>query len=203
MQRWCGGSQMQRRLKSLLAVVLARMPIVHVVHRRTAPATIARRYPGVPVFDVTSRGALSRLSPFYPHGGFPIPGRPGETAASVEGIWQGLKVFEHEGIEPAYFAKTSGPRKRGASQKRGRVLGHMLGDARVDYEAARRRIYLPVYRRQLAECARAEIESLKRHPEIVLLDYGTNGDVADLAKPLSHAALIGRFLNDDWPRETE
>jgi hypothetical protein len=33
------------------------------------------------------------------------------------------------------------------------------------------------------------------------LDYTTNGDVADLATPLSHAALIGLHLQDRWPDE--
>ncbi|MGN0088780.1 MAG: DUF6939 family protein [Candidatus Limimorpha sp.] len=44
--------------------------------------------------DVTSqaRDGLVRLSPFYPHGGIPVPFSEGYTAACVEGIWQGLKV---------------------------------------------------------------------------------------------------------------
>ena len=32
------------------------------------------------------------LSPFYPHGGIPIPFSGSVTSQSVEGIWQGLKV---------------------------------------------------------------------------------------------------------------
>lgn len=40
-----------------------------------------------------------KFSPFYPHGNIPVPLSPGHTAASVEGIWQGLKVFQSAGID--------------------------------------------------------------------------------------------------------
>jgi hypothetical protein len=30
------------------------------------------------------------------------------------------------------------------------------------------------------------------------LDYTTNGDVADLATPLSHAALVAQHLTGQW-----
>ena len=34
---------------------------------------------------------------------------------------------------------------------------------------------------------------------VVLLDFTTNGDVEDLATPLSHAALVKRFVEGSWP----
>jgi hypothetical protein len=40
-----------------------------------------------------------RFSPFYPHGDILVPLWLGLTAASVEGIWQGLKVFERADVE--------------------------------------------------------------------------------------------------------
>ncbi len=44
---------------------------------------------GALVFDVSSHAdePLCRLSPFYAHGDIPVPGMPGVTSASVEGIW--------------------------------------------------------------------------------------------------------------------
>jgi hypothetical protein len=33
----------------------------------------------------------------------------------------------------------------------------------------------------------------------VLLDYETNGDVEDLSRPLSHAALVKHYLEEKWP----
>jgi hypothetical protein len=55
-----------------------------------------RPAPGASVVDVTSRGPepWAGFSPFYPYGGIPVPFSPGHTAMSIEGIWQGLKVFE-------------------------------------------------------------------------------------------------------------
>src|SRR5438445_5621679 len=65
---------------------------VRVVRRRKG---IEARYPGAAVVDVTSRGPEPwvRFSPFYPHGGIPVPYSPGVESESVEGIWQALKVF--------------------------------------------------------------------------------------------------------------
>ena len=34
---------------------------------------------------------------------------------------------------------------------------------------------------------------------VVLLDYETNADIENLAKPLSHAALVARYLEGTWP----
>jgi hypothetical protein len=38
---------------------------------------------------------------------------------------------------------------------------------------------------------------------LVLLDHTTNGDVADLATPLSHAALVARHLTGEWVADPE
>ncbi|MGY1456355.1 hypothetical protein [Streptomyces sp. SS8] len=38
---------------------------------------------------------------------------------------------------------------------------------------------------------------------MVLLDHTTNGDVADLATPLSHAALLRSWIEGRWPSEEE
>ena len=43
------------------------------------------------MLDVYKR---QKLSPFYPHGGIPVPFSEGVTATCVEAVWQGLKVFE-------------------------------------------------------------------------------------------------------------
>ena len=45
----------------------------------------------------------------------------------------------------------------------------------------------------------AELRKVSDKQTVVLLDYQTNGDIEDLSRPLSHAALIKRFLQDDWP----
>jgi hypothetical protein len=72
----------------------------------------------------------------------------------------------------------------------------------LSYRDARYRIYLPAYRWVLENRLARGVERLRaelRARSIVLLDYETNGDVNDLSAPLSHAALVGHFLNDTWP----
>ena len=175
--------------------------------RRKQPATIKRAWPGALVFDVTSKGEPPwvRFSPFFPHGEIPIPNSPGSYAQSVEGLWQGLKVFEHQDIDPTRWAVTDMRGIKRSGPSRGKVLGHRLGitsDTLLGYRDARYQIYLPAYRWVLENCLVAELEQLRsasKTKSLVLLDYETNGDVENLAKPLSHAALIKLYLEDRWP----
>jgi hypothetical protein len=156
---------------------------------------------------VTSKGEEPwvRFSPFYPHGGIPVPNTPGTFAHSVEGLWQGLKVFEHEDIDPSRWEVEDMKGIKRGGGKRGQVLGHRLGvgsDVLLGYRDARYRIYLPAYRwvlenRLTGEVARLRDELAAR--PVVLLDYETNGDVHDLSRPLSHAALVRLYLMDEWP----
>ena len=73
--------------------------MIIIKNKRCSRENILREYPNAVIFDVTSKGEYKTLSPFYPHGGIPIPFSGSVTSQSVEGIWQGLKVFEHEGID--------------------------------------------------------------------------------------------------------
>lgn len=184
------------------------MPFI-VRHKSTRPATIEQAYPGATVIDVTSKGPdpWVRFSPFFAHGGIPVPFSDGVTAASVESIWQGLKVFESTGIDPAIFAHTRMRGLKRTVRRFGRCLGHQKGVnslERLSYLDARWRIYLPSYAHVLTHHLAAEVAELRAlgaEKTVVLLDYGANGDLANLAKPLSHAALLARWLDDDWPAQ--
>src|SRR4051812_14302173 len=59
---------------------------------------------GAVVHDVSSYAdhPLCTLSPFWAHGGIPVPGMDGTTSDSVEGIWQGLKLINNK-ISPRFF----------------------------------------------------------------------------------------------------
>ncbi|MEV4517660.1 hypothetical protein AB0K00_52970 [Dactylosporangium sp. NPDC049525] len=181
--------------------------MVHVASRRRGQASLAAAFPGATVLDVTSRGPQPwvRLSPFYPHGGIPVPFSPGVVGQSVEGIWQALKVFDTAGVDPAKLTATGMTGLKRTVRRFGPVLGHrqgLTGDALLDYETARRQIYLPVYRWVLEHRAAEQVDALRQLAaggDLVLLDYTTNGDVTDLATPLSHAALVRRHLLADWP----
>lgn len=183
---------------------------IHVARRRRAPASITSAFPSAQVIDVTSRATAPwiRLSPCYPHGGIPVPLSDGVTAQSVEGIWQALKVFEGADIDTGRLHITTMKGLKRTVRRYGRVLGHregLFGERLLDYETARRRLYLPSYRWVLRHRVPDLVERLRELHEttdIVLLDHTTNGDVADLSGPLSHAALIRLFVTGQWPDES-
>lgn len=181
------------------------MPETVVHSRHTQRAKLEKKYPGFAIVDVTSRAEPPwvQLSPFYPHGGLVVPGNPGWEGASVEGVWQGLKVFTSEAVDPARFRITTMKGLKRTVRKYGPCLGHRWGvDGLIGYREARYRIFLPLYRQVLEHRARGVVEQLRElasQQDVVLLDYMTNGDVDDLAKPLSHAGLVKLWLEDAWP----
>lgn len=185
---------------------------------RKKSENILKKYPGAIIADVTSQAKdrLVRLSPFYPHGGIPVPFSEGYTAACVEGIWQGLKVFENEGIDISMFLNDTMKGIKRTVRKHGRVLGHrkgVHGTEILGYVEAKHQIYIPAYRWMLEHKAMDIIERLRKASEtqtIVLLDYNTCCNVDDETKPLSHAYLVkayaeGLYPFDDLklPKETE
>ena len=73
--------------------------MIYVENKKRKEENIFKDYPGAIILDITSKSAyVQKFSPFYPHSNSPSPFSNGATAMSVEGIWQGLKVFEHEGV---------------------------------------------------------------------------------------------------------
>jgi hypothetical protein len=181
--------------------------IVAVESRRKKLASVEKQWPGAAVIDVTSKGVEPwvRFSPFYPHGGIPIPNTRTELAQSVEGLWQGLKVFEREDIDTGKWAITNMSGIKRGGKSRGAVRGHRFGvgsDRLLAYRDARYRIYLPAYKWVLEHRLVSEVAQLRRMVEerpLVLLDYETNVDVEDVSSPLSHAALVMHYLQDSWP----
>jgi hypothetical protein len=183
------------------------MPI-YVESRRKSDATLKKAYPNAVLLDVTSKGALPwvKFSPFYPHDAIPVPFSPNITAQSVEGIWQGLKVFETSDVDSSKFAITTMKNLKRTVRSVGLPKGHrkgVHGEALLNYRDARYQIYLPSYKWVLDNRLQAEIAQLHEmaaKQTIVLLDYETNTDVENLSKPLSHAGLLKRYIESDWPR---
>jgi O-acetyl-ADP-ribose deacetylase (regulator of RNase III) len=66
-----------------------KIPII-VESRRKKWATIKKAWPGALILDVTSKGEKpwERFSPFYSHGGIPVPKSPGTLDRLGEGVWQ-------------------------------------------------------------------------------------------------------------------
>ena len=70
------------------------MQKIIIKNKKCSIANIKKEYPDAIIIDVTSKATddFVKLSPFYPVGGIPVPGKEGMTSMSVEGIWQGLKM---------------------------------------------------------------------------------------------------------------
>lgn len=175
--------------------------------KRKKIENILKKYPDAVVADVTSQAkdGLVRLSPFYPHGDIPVPFSEGYTAACVEGVWQGLKVFEDEDIDISMFSNDTMKNIKRTVRKHGRVLGHrkgVHGTEILGYMEAKHQIYIPTYRWMLEHKAMDIIERLRKASEtktIVLLDYNTCCDVDDETKPLSHAYLVKVYTEGLYP----
>lgn len=177
--------------------------------KRKKPATILKEYPDAILADVTSSttiDGLRKLSPFYPHGGIPVPFSEGYTATCVEAIWQGLKVFERADIDISLFHNDTMKGLKRTVRRFGKPLGHrkgVNGTELLGYIEARKLIYIPTYRWVLENKVAHIIERLKSASEegktIVLLDYDTNADVENAKKPLSHASLIKAYVEGVYP----
>ena len=168
---------------------------------------ILKKHPNAIIADVTSKASdgLVKLSPFYPHGEIPVPFSEGYMAACVEGIWQGLKVFEDEEIDQSMFRNDTMKGIKRTVRKHGRVLGHrkgVHGTEILGYVEAKHQIYIPTYRWMLEHKAMGIIERLRKASEtktIVLLDYNTCCDVDNASKPLSHAYLVKAYAEGLYP----
>lgn len=176
-------------------------------HKSIHPGTLEKRYgTDHEVVDLTSKGPEPwvRFSPFYPHGDIPVPGSPGVVTASVEGMWQGLKVFETAGVDLAKLEVTSMKGLKRTVRRFGSCRGHAFGPqgGLLGYREARFALYLPAYRWVLENRLQDELAALRSRSEattVVVLDYEVNADPEDLRRPLSHAAMVVRYLEGRWP----
>lgn len=94
--------------------------------KRKKRENIERKYPGAIEADVTSHATdgLVKLSPFYPHGGIPVPYSPCYTATCVEAVWQGLKVFASADVDTTIFANDTTKNIKRTTRRFGGFLGH-------------------------------------------------------------------------------
>lgn len=164
-------------------------------------------YPGAVIIDVTSQAKdqFIRCSPFYPHGGIPVPFSPGWHAMSVESIWQGLKAYKTAGIDISMFRNTTMQNLKRTVRRFGEIKGHrkgVTGTEVLGYSEARKLIYLPTYKWVLDNKLGNEIGRIREMAKtstVILLDYATNGDVENTASALSHAALIKAYIEGNYP----
>ena len=152
-----------------------------------------------------AKDELIKLSPFYPHGGIPVPFSPEWKAMSVESVWQGLKDYESVGTDYDLFKNTTMKNLKRTTRKYGHLKGHRKGVGSPEllgYVDARKILYLPTYKWVLDNKANKELERIKTlsfSHDVILLDYATNPDVENATAPLSHAALIKAFIEGEYP----
>lgn len=184
--------------------------MIVIENKRCKPETLYKKYGADAIIaDVTSKAqdALAKLSPFYPHGGIPVPNSEGYTATCVEAIWQGLKVFETADIDTEMFRNDTMRNIKRTVRRFGKPLGHRYGvgsQELLSYIDARKRIYIPTYRWVLENKVMHIIERLReasRTKTVILLDYDTNADVDNPRKPLSHASLVKAYAEGIYPYE--
>lgn len=176
--------------------------MIIIQNKRKKPENILKAYPGAIICDVTSQAkdGLVKLSPFYPHGGIPVPFSEGWTATCVEAIWQGLKVFASADVDTEMFKNDTMKNIKRTVRRFGKPLGHRKGVNGTDllgYIEARKQIYIPTFRwvleNKVADII-AKMKAAAKTKTIVLLDYDTNSEVDNPSKPLSHAYLIKAYI---------
>lgn len=175
---------------------------IFIENKRRKTENILKIHPHAVIIDVTSNATdeYQQLSPFYPVGNIPVPGMPKKEALCVEGIWQGLKVFENYDWDAYYFTISTKNIKR-TVRKFGRVKGHYFQGELLSYVDARKQIYLPAYKTVLENKRKYLVDKLRSLAEkqiLVLLDYTTNASILDPRKPLSHAAVIRAAIMGDY-----
>ncbi|MGM9749190.1 MAG: DUF6939 family protein [Candidatus Cryptobacteroides sp.] len=189
--------------------------MIVVANKKRKIEKLKEEYPGAVILDITSSSSYKSgqlLSPFYPHKNIPIPGDSrGMTSYSVEGIWQGLKVFEKTGIDIQSFRNDTMKDIKRTVRKFGRPLGHQYGvysKELLSYLDAKRLIYAPAYKYMLENVPEVKaivkrIRQKAQECDIVLLDYNINPDNRDAAKPLSHAELVKMYIESRYPETVE
>ena len=169
--------------------------------------TLKKEYRDAMIIDVTSHAQdeFIKFSPFYPNGGIPVPFTEGLVAVSVEGIWQGLKVFEDYDIDTSLFSKRDMKNLKRTTRRFGPMRGHrkgVHGEELLGYLTARKLIYLPCYKWVLENKLQKLVTAIRiiaKKKTVVLLDYNTNADVYNPSKPLSHASLIKAYIEGNYP----
>ena len=182
-------------------------PMIIIESKRKKLEDIEVQYPDAMIIDVTSKAQdeFVKFSPFYPNGGIPVPFTEGLVAVSVEGIWQGLKVFEDADIDTSLFSKRDMKNMKRTVSKYGPCLGHrkgVHGDELLGYIEARKKIYLPCYKWVLENKLQKLVTAVRvisKNKPVVLLDYNTNPDVYNAKSPLSHASLIKAYIEGNYP----
>lgn len=155
-------------------------------------------YPDAIIVDIKD-DSLKYLSPLYPYGDIPVPFDSGNMkACCVEAVWEGLKVFEHMGLDTNVFEKYH--------HRTAKMYGKFIGFQRGVYghdvlsvDEAYKNIYFRQYKWMLENHAMKFVDKLRQYDSenkcVVLLDDNINGDLKNLSldNKISHAYLLQAY----------
>lgn len=176
--------------------------MIFVESRRKKDKTLRSKHPNAKIIDLTSKSESDYIvfSPFYPHGNIPVPFSDNVYSFSVEGIWQGLKVFDSVDIDTSKFFVQNMKGIKRTIRVYGKIKGHrngINGNSILDYRTARKEIFIRSYNWLLENKLKSQISILIKYAEkydLVFLDYETNTNIPDLSKPISHAGLVKNYI---------
>lgn len=152
----------------------------------------------------TTMAEFRSFNPFcvWPTHTFPVPGRDGCFARSVEGIWQGLKIVRGE---TDFGQFDCDPQKRPSDAKRAadpkfvyRNSRFQLGEETLDLITARLLIYLPTYLylldRVVSDSLVCRIRAACCTQGVIFYDWDDNFDILDDSRSFSHSAILSAWF---------
>lgn len=140
-----------------------------------------RKYMGKVYIDLTNR--FNKLSPYFNHGGIPIPNTPKVEMNSVSAVWNALCI-KSEKLDCSKFRK-----------------GLNINEY-WNYVEARKNILIPIYRWVLENKVFDIILELRKfvpQTDIVIIDNSINCDIDNTDKPFSFAFLLKSFIEGEKP----
>jgi hypothetical protein len=158
--------------------------------------------PDVVAIDVSAKAAdgWNVFHPAFDHGAIPVPGMPGATSRTIDGIMEGLKRFHFENEDASSF-ESEKPKKRKPNDEIGDLVGHSYGGT-VLQEAleARRRIFIPAFAwmARNAPAAKVKFDELVAMSEthtIHLHCGGENGNPHD-PKTYAYSSLLAELVKE-------
>lgn len=123
---------------------------------------------------------------------------------TVEGLWEGLKVFQDEGID---ITRMTIINYKGLRRHLPNYKGHSAGVAPnsrlLPLVEARKKILLPSYKFVLDKYCGSALDSitkaLKEGKKVVILDKHAPADIFNESKPVCFALLLKKYLLGKYP----
>lgn len=144
------------------------------------------------IIDMTAinkQNLFSRLSPYYPHGGIPIPNSPDLYVNSINEVWRILCTKNN-----GEFFSSDNTKIR---FRKGVNINEFW-----TYTEARWKILIPLYCWMLENKAFEIVEYLRKQSSlatIVIIDRTLNSNINNLDEPLSCAFLLKAYIEGKGP----